>query len=63
MAQCPVLIMIHGGGHTHPKYFETLQNLLQAEGFSTVAGASPSDGATDFIRASLSTTTLHIGER
>ncbi|KAH8127557.1 alpha/beta-hydrolase [Trichoderma asperelloides] len=48
MTQRPVLIMIHGGGHSHPKYFETLQSLLQAEGFSTVTGTNPSDGAINF---------------
>lgn len=48
MAQRPVLIMMHGGGHGHPKYFETLQSMLQVEGFSTVAGTNPSDGAINF---------------
>lgn len=48
MAQHPVLIMMHGGGHGHPKYFEVLQNKLQAEGFSTVAGANPSNDAVNF---------------
>lgn len=40
--------MMHGGGHGHPKYLEVLQNKLQAEGFITVAGANPSNGAVNF---------------
>ncbi|KAM0261523.1 hypothetical protein ACHAQJ_002206 [Trichoderma viride] len=43
--QRSVLIMLHGGGHGHPKYFETLQSMLRTEGFSTIAGTNPSDGA------------------
>jgi hypothetical protein len=48
MSQRPVLLLMHGGGHAHPKYLEALQNTLQAQGFSTVSGANPSDGATNF---------------
>jgi hypothetical protein len=40
--------MLHGGGHGHPKYLETLQSMLRTEGFSIIAGTNPSDGATSF---------------
>lgn len=46
--QRPVLVMLHGGGHGNPKYFETLQNMLQTKGFSTISGTNPSDGGTNF---------------
>lgn len=46
--QHPVLVMLHGGGHGHPKYFEILQNMLQTEGFSIISGTNPSDGGTNF---------------
>ncbi|KAK1252090.1 hypothetical protein MKX08_003277 [Trichoderma sp. CBMAI-0020] len=49
MAQRPVLIMMHGGGHGHPKYLEALQSKLQAKGFIAVAGANPSNGAVSFM--------------
>ena len=42
--ELPTILLIHGGGHGNPAYMTKFEAGLQASGFPTVGGTSPSNG-------------------